>query len=95
MQTLTAESLTRNAACVSSGAMPTAMSIGTKIGARMAHFADAEVMMRFSIPTKRMMPKIVTCGGSASDFRNSAPAMAISAPMPDAPNTYMNCAAKK
>ena len=92
---MTAESLTRYAACVNSGAMPTDMSIGTKIGAKMDHFAEADVISRFSKATNTMMPKIVICGGSAKDFKNSAPAIAMSAPKFEAPKAYINCAAKK
>ena len=92
---MTAESLTRNAAWVSSGAMPTDMSIGTKIGARMDHFADADVMSRLRRATKTMTPKIVICGGRARDFRNSAPDTAMRAPRLEAPKAYMNWAAKK
>ena len=92
---MTAESEIRKATCVSSGAMPTLMSMGTKIGARMDHLADADVMSRFKMATKTMMPKTVICGGRAKDFRNSAPAMAMRAPRFEAPKAYMNWAAKK
>ena len=87
---MTAESLTRKATCVSSGAIPTAISIGTNIGARIAHFAEAEVIIRLSRATKTIIPKTVTCGGKFNDFKNSAPDTAISAPMFDAPNAYRN-----
>ena len=69
--------------------------MGTKIGAKMDHLAEADVMSKFSKATKTMMPKTVTCGGKAKDFKNSAPAMAMRAPKLDAPKAYMNWAAKK
>src|SRR5215213_1350089 len=43
---LVVESPTRNAACVHSGEMPSGISIGTRIGAMNAHFADADPIIR-------------------------------------------------
>jgi hypothetical protein len=42
------ESPMRYAACVSSGARPTCISIGTKIGASSAHFAEADPISRLT-----------------------------------------------
>ena len=71
-------SLTLKEACVSSGEIPRSISIGTKIGARTAHFEVAEVMKRLSIAVKRIIPKIVIPLGSARALRQSAPAIAMS-----------------
>ena len=61
----------------------------------MAHFAEAEVMIKFNRPTKMMIPPIVSCGGIASERRKSAPETASRTPICDALNAYRNCAAKK
>ena len=87
MQTFTAESDTRKAAWVSSGEMPSIISIGTKMVERIAHLEVAEVMRRLSMPVKMMMPSSEPADGMPRSLRNSAPEMASSVPMPDLPKT--------
>ncbi len=89
------ESPTRYAACVSSALMPSCMSIGTKIGARSAHFADADPTARFTKPVRKTIPTIVKPAGSASSRRKFAPFTARSAPRFDVPNAAMKSAQKK
>jgi hypothetical protein len=84
----------RYAACVSSGAMPTCISIGTRIGASSAHFADADPTSRLTNAVTSTAPTIVTWPGIARAFRNAAPCRATSAPMFDCANAAVNCAAK-
>lgn len=82
----------RNAAWVSSGEMPTAISIGTNTGARIAHLDNAEVMIRFRQAVSRMMPNTVkpTALPGPEEFAGNGDQRADVEP-----NEYRNCAQKK
>lgn len=95
MLTFIAESLTRNAACVNSGEIPTAISIGTNTGAIIAHFDVAEVIIIFKIAVNRITPKTVIPDGISSVRNNSAPESANNVPKLECWNEYKNWAAKK
>src|SRR5688572_2487025 len=75
--------------------MPSCISIGTKIGASSAHFADAEPMSRLTSAVRKMIPTMVTWPGRASALSAPAPFSASSAPMFDWPKAAMKSAAKK
>ena len=75
---------------MSSGDIPTAISIGTNIGANIAHFDKAEVINKFNIAVSKVMPTIVILGDIFNDFKNSAPDMAINVPTLELPKTYKN-----
>ncbi|MNC40341.1 hypothetical protein D3C75_890390 [compost metagenome] len=89
------ESPTRNAAWVSSGDIPTAISIGTMIGESSAHFADAEPISRLTAAVRTIIPMMVASPGSAIAFRPSAPASATSVPMLESLKALINIAQKK
>ena len=75
--------------------MPNSISIGTKIGAISAHFAEAEPMNRFSTATSSTMPTISSGAGRFRARRLSAPPMAITVSISEAPNSTMKCAITK
>ncbi|SUC46483.1 Uncharacterised protein [Providencia stuartii] len=93
--TFIAESLTRKAAWVSSGEMPTAINIGTSTGAMIAHLDVAEVIIIFNIAVSRMTPKTVNPEGISRVRSNSAPDNANNVPRFECWNEYKNCAAKE
>ena len=62
------------------------MSMGTKMGARSAHFAEAEPTNRFTKAVRKMIPTIVTPPGKANALSNAAPFSARRAPILDCPN---------
>ena len=75
--------------------MPSCINIGTTTGAISPHLADAEPTRRFTKPTRRTMPTIVTGPGRANSLSASAPLTASRIPMLDCPNIQMNSAQKK
>ena len=84
------ESPTLYAAWVNSGEYPSCISIGTKIGAKRAHFADAEPTNRLINAARNMIPVMVTGPPKLSIFKKRAPFMAKSAPRLEVAKALIN-----
>ena len=85
------ESPIRNSIWVTSGEKPTYMNIGTTIGAISAHWAEPEVMKRFTSATRITKAPKSSSGGRSAFCSSSEPLMAVQEPRLEAVNQARNC----
>ena len=91
---LVEESPTRYAAWVNSGEIPSCISMGTKMGAMINHFAEAEPTNRLTKAVRPMIPTTVSWAGKAIAPSQPAPDMASNRPILELLKAAMNWAAK-